>query len=132
MLTSCGLVAIVVFAPCPPCRDCGTFLVTFVVSLLFDVVPGLVAGILTSWFFSLTLPYDNVPVLRMLKFRLDSAGSKTLDTRSTRGSCSPHLVDGLSLIQGKVVRNTCYCVFCQRMPSDYLVLLLLVQQWEVG
>ena len=82
------------------------FLITFIVSLFADVVPGLVAGVIASWFLSLTMPYAEVPVLRTLKQRISSVESKGSGADkggggagdgggSTSGSTHSGLVDGL-------------------------------------
>ena len=50
-------------------RDTLVFAVVFLVTLFVDIVPGLASGVVLSWFLTLTLPYSEVPVLRLLKQR---------------------------------------------------------------
>ena len=90
---------------CAMCSDAVTWIVTFIVSLFADVVPGLIAGIITSWFLSMTLPYHEVPILRTLKQRL--SGNDSVDGTAHEGSANADtelavgptdLIDGLAVV----------------------------------
>jgi hypothetical protein len=70
------------------------FAIVFFVTLFVDVVPGLLAGVFSSWFLALTLPYEETPVLRVLRRRLGSEGS--VNKAEGAVPAEVELVDGFS------------------------------------
>ncbi len=69
------------------------FLVVFFVTLFVEIVPGLLSGVVVSWFLALTLPYSDVPVLRTLKHRIAPGAAPDDDGNTLHVT---DLVDGLT------------------------------------